>query len=424
MFIDKVRIFIKAGNGGNGAVSFLRVSGMPNGGPDGGNGGDGGDIVFVVSNELNNLVTFHYNKHFRAGNGENGDKKNKSGKDGKDIIIYVPQGTIIRDAETNKVIADMFFENKHYTLLKGGKGGKGNAFYATATRQAPRFSQTGEATKEYSVVLELKTIADVGLIGYPNVGKSTLLASVSDARPKIANYHFTTLTPNLGVVRYYENSFVVADIPGLIKGASEGVGLGHDFLRHIERTRMLVHVIDISSVDGRNPYQDFVEINNELKKFSPKLAELPQIVALNKVDLIENTPEGATKIDEFKKKLGDKNKVITISAVSNKNVKDLIKEIWETLKTIPKQEPIEVELTDFDIKDTRSLKVTREGNAFVVSGGYIDQLIRGVVLSDYESSAYFQKRLRDDGIIKLLKDKGAKEGDTVKISDLEFEMID
>ena len=396
MFIDKVKIFIKAGDGGNGVVSFLHASGLPNGGPDGGNGGKGGDVVFVISNDVDNLVSFHYSKHFRAGNGENGSKRNRNGKDGKDIYIYVPKGTVIRDAETNKVIEDMFFENKHYVILKGGKGGKGNAFFATSTRQAPKFSQMGEKTKEYAVILELKTIADVGLIGYPNVGKSTLLSCITDARPKIANYHFTTLTPNLGVVKYYEHSFVVADIPGLIRGASE----------------------------GREPYKDFQEINKELKSFSSKLAKLPQIIALNKVDLIANRPDGKKIIDDFKEKVGNKYTVVPISAMAQANVKSLVDEIWKKLKDLPQPEPIKVEYKDFDIKDTTSIKIEKIDNYYEISGGYIDQLIRGIVLSDYQSASYFQKRLRDDGIIKMLKDKGAKNGDTIKIKDIEFELVD
>lgn len=424
MFIDKVKIFIKAGDGGNGVVSFLHASGLPNGGPDGGNGGKGGDVVFVISNDVDNLVSFHYSKHFRAGNGENGSKRNRNGKDGKDIYIYVPKGTVIRDAETNKVIEDMFFENKHYVILKGGRGGKGNAFFATSTRQAPKFSQMGEKTKEYAVILELKTIADVGLIGYPNVGKSTLLSCITDARPKIANYHFTTLTPNLGVVKYYEHSFVVADIPGLIRGASEGVGLGHDFLRHIERTRLLVHVVDISSSEGREPYKDFQEINKELKSFSSKLAKLPQIIALNKVDLIANRPDGKKIIDDFKEKVGNKYTVVPISAMAQANVKSLVDEIWKKLKDLPQPKPIKVEYKDFDIKDTTSIKIEKIDNYYEISGGYIEQLIRGIVLSDYQSASYFQKRLRDDGIIKMLKEKGAKNGDTIKIKDIEFELVD
>ena len=421
MFIDKVKIYIKAGNGGNGIVSFHREKYVQRGGPDGGNGGKGGDIIFRVNKDLNNLVSFHYSKHFRAENGNPGEKKNSTGKDGKPLIIEVPQGTLVRDSETNKVIADLYYADKDYTILKGGRGGKGNAFYATPTRQAPHFSQHGESTKEYAVILELKTIADVGLIGFPNVGKSTLLSTVTSAKPKIANYHFTTLSPNLGVVKYYEHSFVVADIPGLIEGASEGTGLGHDFLRHVERTRMLVHVIDIASIDGRDPYQDYLTINDELKKFNTKLAELPQIVALNKCDLLQDDEP----IKTFKSKIDKDVKVVEISAINRKNIELLIREIYNLLQTLPKAEPLPIEDYNFDAKDTTSIEIICiDKGEFEVVGGYIDNLIRGVVLSDYESQAYFQRRLKDDGILDMLKQKGAQEGDTVRIGDIEFEIVD
>lgn len=421
MFIDKVKIYIKAGNGGNGIVSFHREKYVANGGPDGGNGGTGGSIIFRVNRDMNNLVSFHYSKHFRATDGEKGDKERCNGKDGKDLIIEVPQGTIVRNAETNKIIADIYYEGQDYVVLKGGKGGKGNAYFATPTRQAPHFSQSGETTKEYAVILELKTIADVGLIGFPNVGKSTLLSSVSNANPKIANYHFTTLSPNLGVVKYYDHSFVVADIPGLIEGASDGAGLGHDFLRHIERTRMLVHVIDISSVDGRNPYEDYLAINNELKKFSEKLSELPQIIALNKCDLLVDRKP----IEEFRAHFEKDAKIVEISALCKTNVENLIKEIYDMLATLPKPEAIDIEEFNFDAKDTTSVEITvNEYGEYVVSGGYIDNLIRGVVLSDYESNAFFQKRLKEDGILDKLREKGAKNGDTVHIGSIEFEFVD
>ncbi len=421
MFIDKVKIYIKAGNGGNGVVSFHREKYVAKGGPDGGNGGVGGDIIFRVNKDMNNLVSFHYSKHFRATDGEKGDKRRCNGKDGKPLIIEVPQGTIIRNAESGKIIEDIFCEGKDYVVLKGGRGGKGNAYFATPTRQAPHFSQTGETTKEYAVILELKTIADVGLIGFPNVGKSTLLSSVSNANPKIANYHFTTLTPNLGVVKYYEHSFVVADIPGLIEGASEGAGLGHDFLRHIERTRMLIHVIDISAIDGRNPYEDYLAINNELTKFSEKLASLPQIIALNKCDLlVDRAP-----IDEFRSHFDKDTIILEISALCRTNVEDLIKETYKLLSTLPVPEAIEIEEHNFDQKDTTSLNIeVTENGEYIVSGGYIDNLIRGVVLSDYESNAFFQRRLKEDGVLDKLKEKGAKEGDTVHIGNIEFEFVD
>lgn len=420
MFIDKVKIYIKAGNGGNGIVSFHREKYVAKGGPDGGNGGTGGNIIFRVNKDLNNLVSFHYSKHFRAADGEKGDKKRCNGKDGKSLVIEVPRGTIIRNAENNRIIEDIFDEGKDYVVLKGGRGGKGNAFFATPTRQAPHFSQSGEQTKEYAVILELKTIADVGLIGFPNVGKSTLLSVVTNANPKIANYHFTTLTPNLGVVKYYDHDFVVADIPGLIEGASEGLGLGHDFLRHIERTRMLIHVVDISSIDGRKPYEDYVTINNELAKFSDKLAHLPQIIALNKCDLLQDN----SAIEEFRSHFDSSVKIVEISALSKKNVKDLIKETYDLLVTLPEREAIAIEEYNFDFKDTTSIKIDFVNNAYEVTGGYIDNLIRSVVLSDYASNAFFQKRLKDDGILDKLRENGAKNGDTVRIGNIEFEFLD
>ncbi len=421
MFIDKVKIYIKAGNGGNGIVSFHREKYVAKGGPDGGNGGTGGSIIFRVNKDLNNLVAFHYSKHFRAVDGEKGDKKRCNGKDGKDLVIEVPQGTIIRNAENNKIIADIFDVDKKYEILKGGRGGKGNAFFATSTRQAPHFSQSGEITKEYAVILELKTIADVGLIGFPNVGKSTLLSSVTNANPKIANYHFTTLTPNLGVVKYYDHSFVVADIPGLIEGASEGLGLGHDFLRHIERTRMLIHVVDISAIDGRNPYEDYLTINEELKKFSEKLGTLPQIIALNKCDLLVDKKP----IEEFRSHFDKNAEIVEISALCKTNVQDLIKKTYELLVTLPERESIAIEEYNFDEKDTTSINILiDEYGVYEVSGGYIDNLIRSVVLSDYESNAFFQRRLKEDGILDKLREKGAKQGDTVRIGNIEFEFVD
>lgn len=421
MFVDSARIFIKAGNGGKGAIAFRREKGISNGGPNGGNGGKGGDVIFRVSKDLNNLINFKYSTHFKAANGEPGNKNNQNGKSGKDLIIEVPQGTIIRDFETKKVIADLFYFNKDYVILKGGEGGKGNAFFKSPTRQAPHFSQTGEVTKEYSVLLELKTLADVGLIGFPNVGKSTLLSVVSNARPKIANYHFTTLTPNLGVVKYFDHSFVVADIPGLIEGASEGQGLGHEFLKHIERTRLLVHVIDISSADGRKPYNDFLVINDELKKFNEKLSSLPQIVVLNKIDKIRDY----FVVEEFKHRLGNKFKVICISALCRENIEELIRNIWSILSKLPAQVPIDVEEFGFDQKDKTAINITKiDANTYEISGGFIENVSRGIVVNDYESLSYFWKRLKNDGIIDMLKEKGIKDGDTVKIGKVDFEFVE
>lgn len=421
MFVDSVKIYIKAGNGGKGAVSFRREKGIPNGGPDGGNGGRGGNIVFRASKDMNNLLSFRFSAHFRAENGENGGKNNCIGKSGQDLIIHVPQGTIVKDAETDKVIADIYYLDRDYVLLKGGDGGKGNSFFRSPTRQAPHFSQTGETTKEHAVKLELKTLADVGLIGFPNVGKSTLLSVVSNAKPKIANYHFTTLSPNLGVVKYYEHSFVVADIPGLIEGASEGQGLGHDFLRHIERTRMLVHVIDISASDGRDPYQDYLTINAELKKFNEKLSTLPQIIVLNKTDLLTDN----SNIEKFKGKFNKNTKIIPISALLRENVENLIKEIYETLSKLPQSTPIDIEEFNFDKKDTDAIIIDKITDGyFKLGGGFIEEISRGIVVSDYESLSYFWKRLKNDGIIDMLKEKGLKNNDTILIGGIEYEFTE
>ncbi len=421
MFIDTARIYIKAGNGGRGAISFRREKGIANGGPDGGNGGKGGNIIFRVSKDLNNLVSFKFSTHFKAENGEAGQKNNRNGKSGKDLIISVPQGTIVRDFETKKIIADLFYLDKDYVLLTGGEGGKGNAFFKSPTRQAPHFSQTGEETKEFSVILELKTLADVGLIGYPNVGKSTLLSVVSNAKPKIANYHFTTLTPNLGVVKYYEHSFVVADIPGLIDGASEGQGLGHEFLKHIERTRLLVHVIDISSADGREPYKDFLAINKELSKFNKTLGALNQIVVLNKIDQIRDY----FVVEEFKHRLNGKYKVVCISALCREHIEELIQTIWQELEKLPPQVPVDVEEFGFGKKDKTGIVVTKlDKTTYEISGGFIENIARGIVVNDYESLSYFWKRLKNDGVVDLLRENGVKDGDTVRIGKVDFEFVE
>ena len=423
MFLDRVKIKVKAGNGGNGAVSFLRTKLSMNGGPDGGNGGKGGDIIFRATTSLDTLYSFRFNKHFFAENGEKGDKATRNGKDGKSIIIDVPCGTVIYDAETNKVIADILEEGQTFIALKGGFGGKGNAYFASSTRQAPKFSQTGEQTKQRELILELKTIADVGLVGFPNVGKSTLLSTISNAKPKIANYHFTTLVPNLGVVAYYDKSFVVADIPGLIEGASDGLGLGIEFLKHIERVRVIVHMVDISECENRDCYEDYVKINKELKNYSEKLASLKQIIVFTKCDLIDEE----TLKHNLKKfsKILDTTKYICISSITGQGLDKLKQTIWEILKDTPKPSPIEIELTDYDKKDNSSIFVEIiEDGVYEVSGGLIDNLIRGVVISDEISFAYFQKRLKETGIIDMLLEKGLKDGDTVKIKDIEFEYFE
>ena len=421
MFIDKVKIYVKAGNGGNGSVSFLREKFVAQGGPDGGDGGTGGHIIFVADKNINTLIDFRFAKKFRAQDGEDGRGKNCYGKKGENLIIRVPQGTVIRDLKTNKIIADMFFDGEEKILCRGGKGGRGNAKFCTPTRQAPAFSELGEKTTEYELQLELKTIADVGLVGFPNVGKSTLLSQISGAKPKIANYHFTTLSPNLGVVKYYNNSFVVADIPGLIEGASEGVGLGHEFLRHIERTRLIVHVVDISGIEGRNPLEDYEIINNELFSYSQKLASLPQIIALNKCDLLGGNYE---KVEEFKKQYPN-NIIIPISAATNLDIEKLVKTMHDELIKLPKSEPIPIEEYNFDVRDTVSVNIeVDDDGTFVVTGGLINEILRGIVFENSESMAYFQKRLKNDGIIDMLKEKGAIEGSSIKVGSLEFEFYE
>ncbi len=420
MSIDKVTISIKAGNGGAGAVSFHREKFVEKGGPDGGDGGKGGSIFFVADKNKNTLIDFKYVKKFEAENGSSGSGCLRTGKDGESVYIHVPCGTVIKDATTNQVLADMYEDGMVYEALRGGKGGRGNNFFKSPTRQSPRFSQLGEVCKTYKVILELKTIADVALVGKPNVGKSTLLSVISNAKPKIADYEFTTLSPNLGVVKIYDDSFVVADIPGLIDGASEGAGLGHEFLAHIERTRLVVHVIDASGYYGNDIVTDYKTINNELKKYNERLSNLPQIVVFTKLDLIDNIDE---KIDYFKSKIKDNVKIVAISSVTRKNVDDLVKLIYEQLKKLPKSEPIPVEQTELAVKDITSLNIEQIApHVFEISGGYIDNLQRGVVFSDTQSFNYFQQRLEKDGVIEKLKQAGAVDCDTIMFGSLSYEI--
>lgn len=415
MFLDIATIFVKPGNGGDGAVSFHTEKYVAKGGPDGGDGGKGGDIIFVADANSSTLIDFRFAKHFRAENGANGSGKNCTGRSGQDLVIKVPRGTVVKDKQTGDVLADIFYDDSRVVLFKGGRGGKGNAHFATSRRKAPRFSQTGEKTVEVELTLELKTIADVGLVGFPNVGKSTLLSVVSAARPKIADYHFTTLTPNLGVVAYGDGSFVMADIPGLIEGASQGAGLGTRFLRHIERVRLIVHVVDVSGCEERDPYEDFVKINNELREYSAKLAALPQIVCANKCDIA--TEE---QIAEFERKVGQK--VIPISAATRKGVDELLAAISARLAELPKQQPLEVVERREEYVDPSSFTVDiAEDGAFVVTGPLVDKLTRTTILDDYGSFNYFQKRLTDAGVIAALLKAGMVEGDTVRIADTEFE---
>ncbi len=424
MYLDRVKIFIKAGDGGNGKTSFHTEKYVEKGGPDGGDGGRGGSIIFVADKSIDNLIDFRFQKHFRAENGTNGGSSNKTGKCGKDLVIKVPCGTVIRDNETNNIIADLFNDKSEIVVLKGGEGGLGNARFKSSTRQRPTFSQTGQLCEEKEVILELKTIADVGLIGLPNVGKSSLLSMLTNAKPKIANYHFTTLTPNIGVCKYSEGSFVIADIPGLIEGASEGVGLGHYFLRHIERTRLLLHVIDISGSEGRDPYNDIKIVNSELKKHGEGVEKLPQIIVLNKIDLVDDKK----KISEFKvkvSKLKTKYEIVEVSAVSNQNLDDLLKVTTQMLKTLPPKQKLEYEPFEYKRPDPTKWEIVRtDDGAFEVVGGFIDELVRGVDLEDFQSFSYFQKVLKDKGIIKELKKLGADENSTIRIKGYDFEMRD
>jgi len=421
LFLDRVKISIKAGNGGNGAISFLRTKLVANGGPDGGEGGKGGDIVFVATRNMNTLYSFRFKKKFVAGDGLNGAKKLQTGASGNDEVIQVPCGTVIIDAKTDKIIADLYEDGMKFVALKGGNGGHGNAYYKSSIKQAPHYSQTGEITKTREVILELKTIADVGLVGFPNVGKSTLLSCISNANPKIANYPFTTLYPNLGVCEVKGQTFVVADIPGLIEGASEGQGLGHYFLKHVERVRLIIHLIDVSESDGRNFLEDYDKINNELKKYSEKLTKVEQIVVLSKTDLVDKDTID-TRRKAFEKRTGIK--PLEISGATYEGIEKLKLTVLEKLSQIPKSEPIEIEEHNFDKKDNSSIVITREDDGtFVVSGGKIDSFIRGVVLDDTRSFAYFQARLQEMGIIDMLKARGLKNGDSVRIKDITFEYM-
>ena len=423
MFVDKTNIYVKAGDGGDGAVSFRHEKYVPNGGPDGGDGGRGGSIIFRVDPSLNTLVDFRYTKHFRAPNGVSGGPKNCSGACGEDMVISVPNGTVIRDKQTGKVIVDMASVNGDFVLLHGGFGGKGNQHFVSSRRQAPKFSQLGQKTIEHEIVLELKTIADVGLIGFPNVGKSTLLSCITGAKPKIANYHFTTLSPNLGVLKMYDRTCVLADLPGLIEGASQGVGLGDEFLRHTERTRLLVHVVDISGSEGRDPKKDFDAINRELAEYSKVLAERPQIVVLNKMDMVldEQVVDDFCKYVHNQARFKD-TKILKISAMMHKGLEELVKTIFDNLDTLPPVAPIESEVLDYDEKDTSSFDCKKIGDGvFEISGGLIRELCRKLVLTEDESLQFLQKKLREFGVIKALKNLGLSNGDTIIIGETEFD---
>lgn len=421
MFVDRVKIHIKAGNGGNGCVSFYRAKYIVNGGPDGGDGGKGGSVIFVADEGINTLMDFRYKKIFKAQNGLDGTKRNCTGANGEDIIIKVPVGTIIKEATTGKIMADMNISGQQKVLISGGKGGKGNQHFATPTRQAPRYAEKGRTAKEYDVILELKLIADVGLIGLPNVGKSTLLSMVTNANPKIANYHFTTLTPNLGVVRSkWGSDFVIADIPGIIEGASEGAGLGHEFLRHIERTKVFIHVVDTSGIEGDNPIENIEKINQELRLYDPKLLERPMIIACNKMDL-PTSNENFEKINDFY--TAKSFKVFPISAATNYGLDNLLLETSNILKDYPQDITFQEDFEEFIEADLDAAPFTvniPEAGYFVVEGVGVEKMIGYTNIDTEKGFAYFQKYLRDKGIITELEKKGIKDGDTVKIYDLEF----
>lgn len=421
MFIDSAKIKIKAGNGGNGAVSFHREKYVAKGGPDGGDGGRGGSVIFVVEPGLRTLQDFRYKRKYRAEDGQNGGKSNRTGKDGEDLIIKVPPGTLVKEEETGRVIADMVKPGEKVVIARGGKGGAGNQHFATPTRQVPNFAKLGEEGEELSVILELKLLADVGLIGFPNVGKSTILSVVTSAVPKIANYHFTTITPNLGVVDLGDDSFVLADIPGIIEGAHQGVGLGHEFLKHIERTKLLIHVVDISGSEGRNPLEDFEIINDELEKYNEVLAKRPQIVAANKIDITEDIKKN---LEEFKKAIEPKGyKVFPISAATSEGIKELMWYAAKMLKELPETEIVRPEEKFvYQVKSEEDdFKVYIEDTVFVVEGKWLEKLIASINFDDYESLQYFQRIMRKKGIIDALEAKGINEGDIVRVQDIEFE---
>lgn len=424
MFVDQAKIYIKAGDGGDGAVSFHREKYVAAGGPDGGDGGKGGDIVFVVDDNISNLIDFRYKRKYVAEKGQNGGGKNCSGRNAPDLVVKVSRGTVVREIKSGRILADLSTDEPA-VIAHGGKGGRGNAHFATSTRQIPKFAKPGFRGDEYEVMLELKLIADVGLVGFPNVGKSTLISVVSAAKPKIANYHFTTLTPVLGVVKIEEGkSFVMADIPGLIEGASEGVGLGHEFLRHVERCRLIVHVIDVSGSEGRDPIEDFKAINHELENFSMELAEAPQIVAANKSDMA--TPE---QVERLRNYVEDQGLLFyEISAATTKGTKELMYGVWERLSVLPpvkqfEAQPLTQEELDDKLISKKDFRVTVEDGVYFVEADWLLDILRTANMDDYSSLQYFQNVLRTSGIIDKLEEMGIEEGDTVSIFDFEFEYL-
>ena len=418
MFADRAKIIIKSGKGGNGHVSFRREKYVPNGGPDGGDGGKGGDVIFVVDSGLNTLTDYRHRRKFAAEPGEEGGKKNCHGKNGADLILKVPEGTIIKDAESGKVIADMSGDNKRVTILRGGRGGLGNQHFATSTMQAPKYAQPGQEAIEIEVALELKVIADVGLVGFPNVGKSTLLSRVTNAQPKIANYHFTTLQPNLGVVDMEDGfGFVIADIPGLIEGASEGIGLGHEFLRHIERTKVMIHIVDAAGTEGRDPISDIKAINKELEAYNPELLKKPQVIAANKIDAIYGDENEIIKglREEFET---EGIKVFPISAVSGEGLKELLYEVKNLLATCPKETTVYEQEFDPELNffkdEPYTIEIDKDG-AYVVEGPKIEKMLGYTNIESEKGFLFFQRFMKEQNILKELEEKGIQEGDTVKM---------
>ncbi len=425
MFVDQVKIYVKAGDGGNGAVSFRREKYVAAGGPDGGDGGHGGNIVFRVDEGCNTLLAFRYKHKFIAERGGDGKGSKFHGATAEDLVILVPPGTLIKDAESGRIIHDMSEDNgADYLCCKGGRGGWGNRHFATPTRQVPLFAKNGTEGQEKELVLELKMLADVGLIGYPSVGKSSILARISAAKPKIADYHFTTLSPNLGVVRTGgESGFVAADIPGLIEGASEGAGLGHAFLRHIDRCRLLLHIVDISAFEGRDPVEDIKVINRELERYSPELATRPQIIVANKVDALDRELVDIPAFEKFVKKLGCE--LFYVSAVTGEGIDELIKRTAERLKELP---PMKVYEREYDPEDAyvgggKETTVRRENDTFYLEGEWLKNLMGQINFTDYESLNFFQKVLQRSGVFELLESKGCKDGDTVDVYGFEFDYV-
>ncbi|WP_442595215.1 GTPase ObgE [Neobacillus sp. D3-1R] len=429
MFVDQVKIFVKGGDGGNGMVAFRKEKYIPKGGPAGGDGGKGADVVFQVEEGLRTLIDFRYQRHFKANRGEHGMSKNQHGRGAQDMLVKVPPGTVVMDAETKEVIADLVEHGQRAVIAKGGRGGRGNSRFATPANPAPELSENGEPGQEREVVLELKLLADVGLVGFPSVGKSTLLSVVSAARPKIAEYHFTTIVPNLGMVETADGrSFVMADLPGLIEGAHQGVGLGHQFLRHIERTRVIVHVIDMAATEGRDPYEDYVTINKELKEYNLRLTERPQIIVANKMDV----PEAEENLKVFKEKLEEDYPIFPISAVTSQGLRDLLFAIADKIETTP-EFPLYEEEEDVSVNRVMYKHEAKEPNyritrgpdgAFEVSGEEIEKLFKMTNFARDESIQRFSRQLRGMGVDDALRQRGAKDGDIVRLLDFEFEFIE